>query len=264
MEVNRAIFYRRWSERLSRRPNLVELPTNPPRLVAARDAEVVDRILVLDDRVPFHDRGSGDPRMAKMLHELVELWPDARITLAAADGSGGRALRRAAAGTGNRGRRSAGRLAAMVRAPDVPLLRGDRQPGPEPGALRRPSADDPTPGAARLRHGGAHVPPARADGRLPRRLRRRCASPGTGDRNATGRAGRLARVGGRLRRLGRGGGVHRRGRDRQADLRPAELDRDRSRSRPASRSAATSCSSAGSSPARALRTRTLSCISCAR
>ena len=41
----------------------------------------------MDDRVPFHDRGSGDPRMAKMLHELVELWPDARITLAAADGS---------------------------------------------------------------------------------------------------------------------------------------------------------------------------------
>jgi O-antigen biosynthesis protein len=87
MEVNRAIFYRRWSERLARRPNLVELPTNSPRLVSARDAEVVDRILVLDDRVPFHDRGSGDPRMAKMLHELAELWPSARITLAAADGS---------------------------------------------------------------------------------------------------------------------------------------------------------------------------------
>jgi GT2 family glycosyltransferase len=87
METNRALFYRRWSERLSRRPNLVELPASPPRLIAARDAEVVDRILVLDDRVPFHDRGSGDPRMAKMLHELVELWPDARITLAAADGS---------------------------------------------------------------------------------------------------------------------------------------------------------------------------------
>jgi O-antigen biosynthesis protein len=85
METNRAIFYRRWSERLSRRANLVELPTNPGRLVAARDAEVVDRILVLDDRVPFHDRGSGDPRMAKLLFELVDLWPDARVTLAAAD-----------------------------------------------------------------------------------------------------------------------------------------------------------------------------------
>ena len=87
MEANRAVFYRRWSERLSQRPNLVELPTNRPRLVAARDAEVVDRILVLDDRVPFHDRGSGDPRMAKLLFELVDMWPEARVTLAAADGS---------------------------------------------------------------------------------------------------------------------------------------------------------------------------------
>jgi len=87
MIANRALFYRRWSDRLSHRPKLIELPTNPARLVAARDAEVVDRILVLDDRVPFHDRGSGDPRMAKLLLELVDLWPDARITLGAADGS---------------------------------------------------------------------------------------------------------------------------------------------------------------------------------
>ena len=86
MIANRALFYRRWGERLARRPNLVELPTNRARLVAARDAEVVDRILVLDDRVPFHDRGSGDPRMAKLLYELVDLWPEARVTLAAADG----------------------------------------------------------------------------------------------------------------------------------------------------------------------------------
>jgi GT2 family glycosyltransferase/glycosyltransferase involved in cell wall biosynthesis len=85
MEANRGVFYERWAERLSRRPTLVELQTNPGQLVAARDAEVLDRILVLDDRVPFHDRGSGDPRMAKLLNELVELWPDARITLAAAD-----------------------------------------------------------------------------------------------------------------------------------------------------------------------------------
>jgi GT2 family glycosyltransferase len=85
MEANRGVFYERWAERLSRRPTLVELQTNPSQLVAARDAEVLDRILVLDDRVPFHDRGSGDPRMAKLLNELVELWPDARITLAAAD-----------------------------------------------------------------------------------------------------------------------------------------------------------------------------------
>jgi GT2 family glycosyltransferase len=85
MEANRAIFFERWSERLARRPNLIELPTHPRRLVAARDSEIADRILVIDDRVPHHDRGSGDPRMATMLYELVELWPEARITLAAAD-----------------------------------------------------------------------------------------------------------------------------------------------------------------------------------
>jgi glycosyltransferase involved in cell wall biosynthesis len=54
--------------------------------VAARDAEALNRILVIDDRVPHYDRGSGDPRMAKLLEELVGFWPDARITLLAADG----------------------------------------------------------------------------------------------------------------------------------------------------------------------------------
>lgn len=87
MQDNRAVFFGRWSDRLSRRPSLLELPNNANRLIAARDAEVLDRILVLDDRVPFHDRGSGDPRMAKLLYELVDLWPSARVTLAAADGS---------------------------------------------------------------------------------------------------------------------------------------------------------------------------------
>lgn len=87
MEANRTVFFERWGGRLAKRPNLIELPTKRSRLVAARDAEVADRILVIDDRVPHHDRGSGDPRMAKMLYELVELWPDARITLAAADDS---------------------------------------------------------------------------------------------------------------------------------------------------------------------------------
>jgi len=86
MEANRAIFFERWGERLARRPRLIEIPARHSRFVAARDAEVADRILVLDDRVPYHDRGSGDPRMAKMLTDLVELWPDARFTLAAADG----------------------------------------------------------------------------------------------------------------------------------------------------------------------------------
>ena len=51
--------------------------------LAHRDADALERILVIDDRVPHHDRGSGDPRMAKILAELVDLWPEARITLLA-------------------------------------------------------------------------------------------------------------------------------------------------------------------------------------
>jgi GT2 family glycosyltransferase len=87
VEQNRSIFFERWSDRLSGRPRLRELPTHPERLVAARDAEAVDRILVIDDRVPHFDRGSGDTRMSKFLGDLVALWPDGRITLAAPDGT---------------------------------------------------------------------------------------------------------------------------------------------------------------------------------
>jgi glycosyltransferase involved in cell wall biosynthesis len=86
MTKNRHVFYRRWAGRLLERPRLLEVASMPRRLVAARDAEALDRILVLDDRVPHTDRGSGDPRMAALLGELVELYPDARITLAAAEG----------------------------------------------------------------------------------------------------------------------------------------------------------------------------------
>jgi O-antigen biosynthesis protein len=84
MVANRRTFADRWGEELSRRRPLRAGPD--PRLrLAARDAESLERILVVDDRVPHYDRGSGDPRMAKLLAELVDLWPDARVTLFAAD-----------------------------------------------------------------------------------------------------------------------------------------------------------------------------------
>lgn len=85
MTANRRIFTDRWSERLQLRRPLRSEPGNPRVRLAARDAETLERILVIDDRVPHHDRGSGDPRMAKLLAELVDLWPEARITLFAAD-----------------------------------------------------------------------------------------------------------------------------------------------------------------------------------
>jgi GT2 family glycosyltransferase/glycosyltransferase involved in cell wall biosynthesis len=86
MESHRDVFVERWGERLVRRPRLVEVAQEPRQMLAARDAEALDRILVIDDRVPFTDRGSGDPRMARLLGELAALWPSARITLLAESG----------------------------------------------------------------------------------------------------------------------------------------------------------------------------------
>ena len=86
MEEHRDVFVERWGERLTRRPRLVEVAQKPHQMLAARDAEALDRILVIDDRVPYTDRGSGDPRMAALLGELAALWPAARITFAASHG----------------------------------------------------------------------------------------------------------------------------------------------------------------------------------
>jgi GT2 family glycosyltransferase/glycosyltransferase involved in cell wall biosynthesis len=86
MERHRGLFVERWGERLVRRPRIVEAATDPGQMVTARDAEALDRFLVIDDRVPYTDRGSGDPRMARLLGELAALWPSARITLLAESG----------------------------------------------------------------------------------------------------------------------------------------------------------------------------------
>src|SRR5204863_6380978 len=86
MERHRGLFVERWGERLAHRPRVLEAATEPSQMLAARDAEALDRILVIDDRVPYTDRGSGDPRMAGLLGELAALWPAARITFAASHG----------------------------------------------------------------------------------------------------------------------------------------------------------------------------------
>jgi GT2 family glycosyltransferase len=85
MIANRRVFADRWQARLDLRRPLQADPSNPRLRVAARDADALDRILVIDDRVPHYDRGSGDPRMAKILAELVDLYPEARITFFGAD-----------------------------------------------------------------------------------------------------------------------------------------------------------------------------------
>jgi GT2 family glycosyltransferase len=86
MERHRGLFADRWGERLARRPHVIEAAQEPSQMLAARDAEALDRFLVIDDRVPYTDRGSGDPRMARLLAELAALWPSARTTLLAESG----------------------------------------------------------------------------------------------------------------------------------------------------------------------------------
>ena len=84
MRINRRTFAERWANRLEQRRPLSAEQKNARIVLAHRDAEALERILVIDDRAPHYDRGSGDPRMAKMLGELVDLWPSARITVLAA------------------------------------------------------------------------------------------------------------------------------------------------------------------------------------
>jgi len=86
MEQNRGLFVERWGERLAGRPRVIEAAQKPHQMLAARDADALDRFLVIDDRVPHTDRGSGDPRMSALLGELVALWPSARVTLLAESG----------------------------------------------------------------------------------------------------------------------------------------------------------------------------------
>ena len=86
MRANRRIFAERWPDRLyEKRPAASKSVTIGGSDWQRATADSLERILVIDDRVPHHDRGSGDPRMAKMLAELVDLWPEARVTLFAAD-----------------------------------------------------------------------------------------------------------------------------------------------------------------------------------
>jgi GT2 family glycosyltransferase len=82
IERNRRILYHRWKDRLGHRPWLADLPYFPHRIIAARDAEHLDRILLILDHVPTND--GEDPNFT-LVHELAYLWPAARMTLVAAD-----------------------------------------------------------------------------------------------------------------------------------------------------------------------------------
>jgi len=77
---NREIFRERWAPTLAALPHTVH-----PNPLRGRDSAMVDRVLVVDDRISQSDRGSGDPRMASLLTSVTTRYPAAAITLLAAD-----------------------------------------------------------------------------------------------------------------------------------------------------------------------------------
>jgi len=88
IETDRASLRARHRTALDQRPIVEDLDKFAHRAPAARDALALDRVLLIDDRVPHHDRGAGDPRMRQIVEEMISLWPQARITLLAADPTG--------------------------------------------------------------------------------------------------------------------------------------------------------------------------------
>jgi glycosyltransferase involved in cell wall biosynthesis len=85
IDADRANLRERKPANLEHRALLEDLDRYGHRAVAIRDALALDRVLVIDERVPHHDRGAGDPRIRQILDEMITLWPQARITFLAAD-----------------------------------------------------------------------------------------------------------------------------------------------------------------------------------
>lgn len=80
MRLNHATFCRRWPAELSRRPPTVGLEDRPHRRWLLRDHLAPYRVLLIDDRVPHFDRGSGDPRTLAVLDAWRAADPRARVT----------------------------------------------------------------------------------------------------------------------------------------------------------------------------------------
>lgn len=76
MVFNRQIFLRRNAEAVASRPRWGHRSR-----FRSRDSAAIDRLLVIDDRVPNVDRGSGDPRMSLLLGRIATRFPEAAITL---------------------------------------------------------------------------------------------------------------------------------------------------------------------------------------
>ena len=78
-EHNVGLFRQRWGDELAR------FAPGSGGTVRDRDSLTVDRVLVIDDRIPQTDRGSGDPRMARLLTRMAARFRGASITLLGVD-----------------------------------------------------------------------------------------------------------------------------------------------------------------------------------
>lgn len=85
MRHNHGTFVHRWGAELRERAVRPASERRPHEHAHARDVAAVERVLVIDDRVPNADRGSGDPRTHRLIEALTAA--DRVVTLLARDGS---------------------------------------------------------------------------------------------------------------------------------------------------------------------------------
>lgn len=85
MRYNHGTFAGKWARQLDERLPPPNGQSRPHRLAHARDLTATERVLVIDDRVPNADRGSGDPRTQQLVEALLAR--DRMITFLARDGS---------------------------------------------------------------------------------------------------------------------------------------------------------------------------------
>ncbi|MEX1046372.1 MAG: glycosyltransferase family 2 protein [Actinomycetota bacterium] len=76
VERNTRVLRERWRRELALRPSLVGWEGRPDVVVAARDAEALDRFLVIVDRIPSLDAPEG-----RLVETMLTEWPRSRVTI---------------------------------------------------------------------------------------------------------------------------------------------------------------------------------------
>jgi GT2 family glycosyltransferase len=83
--ANQPILLARWRERIAGRPSFAEPPFRAHDILQARDAESLDRILIVSDAA-WGWVGGGTRRPRDLAIEIARQWPDARVTFLASPG----------------------------------------------------------------------------------------------------------------------------------------------------------------------------------